>query len=494
MAFSTTPSAGNDRLRATTDNQTINALAGNDWLRSTFNASTLYGGLGHDRITVLLNLPEPTETDNARSATLYGGNGNDWLVTEFVGAVTETEDSGAIVFGLDVLQSGGRGNDTLYVSASASSFSEFDVGTYVINLNGGAGDDNIGIETNGTGGWATNYVDGGTGSDVIYIYAAAGINIGSAGGNNEVDGGTGDDDVTVFSQDGENILRGQEGNDRLDASTLGLRGFNNLSGGEGDDVLIADSTAGGDSGGWAQNLVSGGDGYDTIEILGLCYGATANVENEAYGDAGDDTITSVADLRDDGVSGGTFGTATTLLYGGTGNDTMTATVRIGDNVEASGSSTLYGGAGDDILRVNGDVETTLNGGAGNDTITGGSGNDRIIGGSGADLLRSGGGEDAFVYLWTTGVDVATRDTIRGFGFGDDVIDLSAIDANANQRGNQTFTFGGGTGVGRAWVEDSATGTGSIIRANNGGAEQLYIAVEDGTGRDASDWSADDFLL
>jgi hypothetical protein len=80
MAFSTTPSVGNDRLRATEDGQTINALAGNDWIRSTFNASTLYGGLGHDRITLTLASP-PEGTDFTGSAALFGGNGNDWLMT-----------------------------------------------------------------------------------------------------------------------------------------------------------------------------------------------------------------------------------------------------------------------------------------------------------------------------------------------------------------------------------------------------------------------------
>ena len=89
MAFSTTPSVGNDRLRATADGQTINALGGNDWLWSAFNASTLYGGLGHDRISVSLSLLEPTEIDNTRSATLFGGNGNDWLTTELAGHVSE---------------------------------------------------------------------------------------------------------------------------------------------------------------------------------------------------------------------------------------------------------------------------------------------------------------------------------------------------------------------------------------------------------------------
>lgn len=73
MAFSTMPSEGNDRLRATADGQTINALGGNDWIRSIFSGSSLYGGLGHDRISVFLELLEPTSQDFTRSAELFGG-------------------------------------------------------------------------------------------------------------------------------------------------------------------------------------------------------------------------------------------------------------------------------------------------------------------------------------------------------------------------------------------------------------------------------------
>ena len=360
---------------------------------------------------------------------------------------------------------------------------------YDIDLSGGAGDDNIWIESDGISAWADISVDVGSGVDTVYIYAAGSISGG--GSSNVVDTGTGDDEVTIFSYNG-NTVSGGDGNDMIEATLSGTAGANNISGGEGDDILLVDSVIFAEESGSMGKFVSGGAGNDIIEIEGITSELTTGVTNEAYGDDGDDWITSIASLGE-GLDA-TLGIGATRLYGGTGDDILTATTIYNNEDAPEGGATLYGGTGNDILRVNGGVENTLNGGTGNDTITGGSGNDRIIGDSGADLLRSGGGEDAFVYLWTTGVDVATRDTIRGFGFGDDVIDLSAIDANANRGGNQGFTFGGGTGVGRAWVEDSATGTGSIIRANNGGAEQLYIAVEDGTGRDASDWSADDFLL
>ena len=491
MAFSTTPSEGADRLRATSEGQTINALGGNDWIRSTFSGSTLYGGLGHDRITVFLELLEPTQLDSLLTTSLFGGNGNDWLETRF--ALAEEVE----LANFAIQQSGGRGNDNLFVGIAFEDDAWSQAGDYDIALSGGTGDDSIWTEIEALDAAADISVDAGFGSDVVYIYSLAGNFEPDDPGAVQVYAGDGDDDVTVYSQSGSldgstnNILLGGAGNDRLEAYAGG--GSNTLDGGEGDDILIADSSDGSDSGAGASNAVTGGEGDDTIQLASNVSGPFVFARIEAYGDAGDDTIESVVTLGEEVIEDSdSFGT--TLLYGGTGNDTLTATTRDDAPDFDIGTATLYGGDGNDILRVNGGVENVLNGGAGNDTITGGSGNDRIIGGSGADILRSGGGEDAFVYLWTTGIDLATRDTIRGFGFGDDVIDLSAIDANANQRGNQAFTFGGGTGVGRAWVEDNATGTGSVIRANTGGAEQLYINVEDGTGRDAADWTADDFIL
>lgn len=492
MAFSTTPSVGNDRLRATATDQTIIGLAGNDWIRSTFNGSMLFGGVGHDRISVTLDLPRPTETDNFRTAALFGGNGNDWLATELSGHVTEE-----FQFNFTVQQTGGRGNDNLYVSATSITDTGYSTGGFIIDLSGGAGDDNIWIEIDGEAGASSNLVDAGSGSDVVYIYTDG--DYFGGGGSNEVLAGAGDDEVTVrayssFIVAGDNTLWGGDGNDRLEATLIGTYGFNELYGEDGDDILIADGIVSDNGGSSIANRVWGGTGNDIIELNATSYGTGADASNEAYGDEGDDRITSLAYV---GSGSDTyFGSADTLLYGGSGNDVLTATTTYnfgeGENIE--GGATLYGGDGDDTLRVYGGVENILNGGAGDDTLTGGAGNDRIIGGSGADQLRGAGGDDAFVYLWMTGGAVATRDAIFGFqAFGDDVIDLSAIDANVNRGGNQAFVFGG-TGVGRVWVEDSTTGSGSIVRANNGGPETLYIAVEDGAGRDASDWTADDFLL
>jgi Ca2+-binding RTX toxin-like protein len=94
--------------------------------------------------------------------------------------------------------------------------------------------------------------------------------------------------------------------------------------------------------------------------------------------------------------------------------TLTATRTAGatSNANASGtgtiteSSTLNGGAGNDVLSGGTNAETLnggdgndfILGGAGNDTLGGGNGNDRLVGGVGNDNLTGGVGAD--VFQWT----------------------------------------------------------------------------------------------
>lgn len=369
MAFSTTPSDGADRLLATADNQTINALAGNDWIRSTFNASTIYGGLGHDRISVALDLIELTDANNLWSASLYGGSGNDWLVSNF--SAQDLDEIPGTSFELTSRQSGGSGDDNIFISVVSETLF-YTLGVFDFDVYGGAGNDNIWIEVSGSGAYNLNFVDAGSGADIVYISFEVGEDY--DGGSNEVYAGEGNDDVIVSGGAGwangfnDNFIWGEDGNDRLEALTIAAWGFNRVFGGEGDDTLIATGDVGGDPGTNLRNSVWGGDG-----------------------------------------------------------------------------------------------------------------------------------NDAFVFLWSAGATPAVRDTIYGFGsaaLGDDVIDVSAVDANVNVGGNQEFTFGWTSqkGVGFLWVEENPDTTGSLVMANTGGPQPLVIAIEDWSTRDATDWRAGDFGL
>ncbi|WP_449104497.1 retention module-containing protein [Pseudomonas mohnii] len=84
-----------------------------------------------------------------------------------------------------------------------------------------------------------------------------------------------------------------------------------------------------------------------------------------------------------------------------------------------GNDTLLGGAGNDILFGSGGNDS-LDGGKGNDILLGGTGNDTLMGGQGNDILIGGSGADTFV--WKSG-DTG-NDVIKDFNASEgDRIDL-----------------------------------------------------------------------
>ena len=95
------------------------------------------------------------------------------------------------------------------------------------------------------------------------------------------------------------------------------------------------------------------------------------------------------------------------IFGGSGDDTVWG--MYGNNIlyGGAGNDTIYGGVGNDVL-VGGSGDDYLEGDDGNDILLGGDGNDEIEGGEGNDLIDGSTGDD----------------TIQG-GNGDDIIDGGA---------------------------------------------------------------------
>jgi Ca2+-binding RTX toxin-like protein len=94
-----------------------------------------------------------------------------------------------------------------------------------------------------------------------------------------------------------------------------------------------------------------------------------------------------------------LGTAPAVLYGGEGNDVLTANHN-GDTrlLGGPGNDILIGGGGNDLL-FGEDGNDTLNGGGGADFLSGGVGNDTCDGGGKdgrQDILACGEGADVFV--------------------------------------------------------------------------------------------------
>ncbi len=214
------------------------------------------------------------------------------------------------------------------------------------------------------------------------------------------------------------------------SSVAGLVGNIGIAFGTRIDTLIADSASdnvtGNDDGdvlmgGGGTDTITGGSGNDHIygNLLSSTQGATDGADmidtgggsNYVNGNAGNDTITA--------------STGSNRLYGGQGDDTI--------RVTGHGSNHLNGNLGDDTLIVDGG-SNDLHGGQGNDTIqaNGGNnqsfgelGNDVLWGGGGIDRMTGGAGSDLFVLSGTQNSDHVTWDEIVDFADGLDKLQMDA---------------------------------------------------------------------
>jgi Ca2+-binding RTX toxin-like protein len=210
-------------------------------------------------------------------------------------------------------------------------------------VNGGGGNDRM------SGGKALDSFDGGLGDDDLS---------GEADSLNDVfEGGDGND---LFRGDsgGADTWRGEAGNDRFVARLdVGILTSPDLfDGGPGNDV--ADYSIRG-----AAVLLSSGPG-------------AAAAPNDGRLDEGDDL---------DSVE---------TLIGGSGGDTLEVRNTLLGTAKAAGTHTLTGNAGADTLRVVRALFSSLDGGAGLDTVTGGSARDVIFSREGEqDTITCGGDID-----------------------------------------------------------------------------------------------------
>ena len=214
------------------------------------------------------------------------------------------------------------------------------------------------------------------------------------------------------------------GGNGLDNALYGMRGNDVLEGVQGDDQLYGD--VGNDS-------LRGGDGTDRLD---------GGLDSDLMmGELGSDTY--VVDNAGDLISaeigysagGGTDRVESSISYVlavGTeilslqGSSDLTGTGRV------MASDALLGNSGGNLLEGRG----------GNDRLNGNEGNDVLIGGEGRDWLVGDAGADVFVFRHAadSGLGWIERDFIKDFEQGEDVIDLSEIDANWLVAGDQGFNF------------------------------------------------------
>lgn len=234
-------------------------------------------------------------------------------------------------------------------------------------------------------------------------------------GRDEIDGRGGDD--VICGQGGDDMIFGRAGNDRIKGGV----GNDSLFGGDGDDLLKGE--AGNDTveGGAGNDVVRGGIGDDAL-FVGANLSASAAYTGEGNGRyVGGDGIDSIYAFRYSFILTDTalintstnqsrntlVGIERATLHGGSGNDTIDASAFSGSVTlyGSGGNDLLIGGAGDDYLSggsqlFGSDVEGCLSDASecnddwGSDTLIGGPGNDSLVGGYGDDTCDGGPGQDS----------------------------------------------------------------------------------------------------
>ena len=510
-----------DHVTVDTDGESVNAGGGDDTVIVYANGVVVHGDEGDDWLATNLSMEaagEDTDGDGiadsgvvdeatadlngdegddlihaslrmvnsdpySRSATivakLHGGDGNDqlWLDLDADGT------------GFDVTMEGGIGADDIRVTARGHGDYYGASGPVVVDA--GSGDDTVRVSATGRAEWGDVTVRAGNGNDFVESYSS---NIGVEGyasGTNYLFGGNGND--TLIGSAPDNEAEGGSGADQITLSGM----HNTANGGTGNDLIAGNFGLGisvFDGPEFGQSILSGGGGNDTVTASAVFY-YEGEATNEVHGGEGADELTAVAsfDLDLDSVEPGyelRYFTAHNLVYGDAGDDRLTGVIEgageIGEDMDLH--SELYGGEGADYLSVRGGEGNILTGNQGDDTLVGSAGADRLVGGQDDDLLRGRGGEDVFAF---GSIRNGERDRIGDFAIGEDLIDLAYIDANVFRAGNQSFVFGTREGTGRVWVETEEQR--SVVYADNG-RSILEIALLDGRGVEASDYSAGDFLL
>lgn len=205
---------------------------------------------------------------------------------------------------------------------------------------------------------------------------------------------------------------------------------------------------------------------DWASYAGAASGVTVSlalaVQNRGSGDAAGDRLIAIENLR-----GSIAGDSLT----GDANDNVIDGGLSADDIQGGGGSdTLIGGYGDDIVS-GGLGADALQGDDGNDQLSGDDGADTLYGGQGIDLLTGGAGADRFVWGLSVESTLAAADQVADFTRGEDILDLSGLDADRLTDGDQAFALVDDfTGVAGELVFAAQGGNGVLLADANGDLE------------------------
>lgn len=450
-----------DTLGADTNANVITGGAGNDtvsyegtttgFTASLANVALNTGAASGDTYVSIENLTGGNGNDNlygnANNNVLTGGNGDDTL---FGGGGLDTFAGGN---GTDTVSYAGQSavttslTDTIYRSIEkliGTDYADTLTGDALVNtLTGGAGNDTL------DGGAGSDTLDGGDGIDTAsYESATSGVtvNLISTGSNEDtfssIENLTGSNYAdTLTGETHSNLLRSLDGNDIL----IGYGGGDVFEGGEGTDT-VSYAWVNANTGVLAsladQNANAGGATGDTYSSIEKLIGSDGNDTLIGDSNASGNTLDGGAG-SDLFVDGG--GASADIYIGGTGADAIsyanasaavTLSLSGGTSGDAAGDvytsiENVVGSSFDDSIE--GDAgDNTLYGLAGNDVLSGGAGSDVLYGGLGNDLFKASTGAGTHLYYGGDATSGAGTDTVSYEGVTTAVrVNLTAVDGNTN---------------------------------------------------------------
>jgi Ca2+-binding RTX toxin-like protein len=501
---------GTDFLQGTIASDILNGGTGNDTASfvNAFTAGSATGvtvdlnvqgtaqntiAAGNDTLIGIENLIGSQLNDtligNADANVIEGGLGNDTLIG---GAGDDTASYAGAAAGVTVnlaLQGSAQntvsaGIDTLsgFQNLLGSAFSDSLTGDAAENtLSGGAGDDTLNPGANAAG--TVDLLDAGTGSDTASF---AGYTAGVAATLND-------------AMDGTATVNGSQ--------IAALRNIENLTGGDGNDILTGDVNANVIDGGLGDDVLNGGGGLDTVSFQGTT-GVTVDlgIQTRQATGVGNDTIIGFENVRTgsgaDTITGDVNdniffdGGGADIYNGAAGSDTVdysasTATVSVNLNTVVAQTVGTFGGR-DTITNMENVIGAVgfANALTGSDTaanrLVGGSVNDFLVGGGSADTLVGNAGNDVifgdYVNTFNTGATTADgNDMLEGGAGNDSLIGGMGNDILRGGDGDDTLVGGIASGSAAGLTTVFTNDGGDDMFDGGDGSDTAYAYYTDHTG-------------
>ena len=428
---------GNDVLTGGSGTDQLSGGAGADTLNGAYGDDVLRGGAGND-VFVLQNVTSGFNGRRYGSDVIEDFSAGDRLdvsVFNVADIATLAPYMTEVIGGLEIRTTYNSTPETLFlrdVTLAEMTAVRFIFNSVVSNLTvvgpsdnsagtlfGGNGNDTI------TGNDAPDQLNGGAGNDLL---------IGN-GQNDTLRGGAGDDIFSYISREsGSDVIEDFTNGDRIDLSRFNVADLATLS------PYITDVNGGTQIRTFSRSVV------ENIFVRNVTQ-AQLTSDRFIFNTSSQDL-----DITARAHPGGT------VLFGGTGNDTLSG------NASDFATDELNGGAGDDVLNgVAGN--DLLRGGIGSDTLNGGLGIDRLIGGDGIDFASYIGASVGITALLNTvgtgNAGEATGDTyesiegvigslfadnISGNDLANDLRGLNGNDILRGAGGNDTLEGGAGADI------------------------------------------------